>query len=43
MEMMLVQVRLTFGLSDEILEKRIKQKFAKVYFFALHIDNAVGI
>ena len=29
-EMMLAQMRLTFGISDEMLAKRIKQKFAKL-------------
>ena len=29
-EMMLAQMRLTFGISDEMLYKRIKQKFAKL-------------
>ena len=29
-EMMLAQMRLTFGVSDEMLTKRIKQKFAKL-------------
>jgi len=29
-EMMLAQMRLTFGISDEMLNKRIKQKFAKL-------------
>jgi len=30
MELMLVQMRLSFGVSDEMLHKRIKQKFAKL-------------
>jgi len=29
-EMMLAQMRLTFGISDEMLQKRIKQKFVKL-------------
>ncbi len=29
-EMMLAQMRLTFGISDEMMSKRIKQKFAKL-------------
>ena len=29
-EMMLAQMRLTFGIEDEMLAKRIKQKFAKL-------------
>ena len=29
-EMMLAQLRLTFGISDEMLQKQIKQKFSKL-------------